>query len=43
MSNHKITRNKILFIIFPGMSSKIEWYKMNDVNGRFDNKNPFLD
>ena len=42
-ANTRITINKILFIIFPGMGSTIEYYKMNDVNGRFDNKNPFLD
>jgi len=41
-ANTLITRNKILFIIFPGMGSTIEYYKMNDVNGQFDNKNPFL-
>lgn len=42
-ANTRINKNKILFIIFPGMGSTIEYYKMNDVNGRFDNKNPFLD
>jgi len=40
---HKNIKKHVLFIIFPGNSSTIDYYKLNDVDGKFDNKNPFLE
>lgn len=33
---------KILFIIFPGLSETIKHFKLNDVNGKFSNNSNFL-
>ena len=34
--------NNIMFIIFPGFSSTIKHFRLNDVNGKFNTNSNFL-